>query len=109
MIGYLITPRGKELVEAYVTGVDMLWVPGVNYDRLKHMALTLNKLAFNTEDGYFAVDTDSASEKTLQALRALEIDEYVVRSPVPAVENYLKRQEYLKKHPGRGFLFGLED
>lgn len=106
MVGYRVTEKGLGLLDAYVTGAEFVWVPGVNYDRLEKMALVLNKALFGTKEGYFAVSSDYAEEWDLLAIKALEMDGYIERSVVPKVERFLAKELFKSNHPGYFPLLG---
>ena len=104
MIGYKITPSGKELIVAFLNDAEMFWLPGVNYGRLADMAKVLNRLSFDSDDGYFSVSLDHEEDNALMAVKALERDGYIERSTIPGIERYLKRQEAVRRNPRLRFL-----
>ena len=109
MVGYKITDKGMGLLQAYVTGVEFIWIPGVNYDRLTKMALVLNKITFYAKDGYFSLDPDLSDPEDLLAVKALEMDGYIERSRIPGLERYLKLESFKAQNPGRFFPHSEED
>jgi len=100
MIGYRIAERGIGLLNAYVSGAELIWIPGVNYARLEKMALVLNKMMFGAREGYFSVDFPFAEEDELLALSALEMDGYIERSIIPEAGGIASRYEKLLDHSG---------
>lgn len=108
MVGFKVTREGWALLDALISGGGVLWVPGVNYERLWELALTLNSIAFETEDGCFSIEPEEMHRKTLLHMKALERDGYIERSHLPSIEKYLRGERFLQAHPGKRFLF-LED
>ena len=101
MIGYRITEKGANLLNSYLSGAEFIWIPGVNYDRLNQMALTLNKVLFGSEDGWFSIDPECTDKDDLLALKALEMDGCIERSKIPNLERCLKYEAMRERHPER--------
>lgn len=96
MIGYRVTEKGAQLLEAFLAE---LWIPGMDDRRLQDMALTLTKMTFNSADEYFSLNSFLADEVTLLNLKALERERYIERTPVPEINRMYRNEEFQKKHP----------
>jgi len=100
MVGYKVTEKGYELLAVFIEDREFIWVPGVDYDKLREMAKTLMRLIYNKDDEYFVFDKDDERFDPI-IVASLEYGEYIERSEIPRVESYLRWQERKKRHPGR--------
>lgn len=97
MIGYKITERGMGLLQAYIAGIEFIWIPGVNYDRLFSMASILNKLYLCGREGYISVDPQEVDGTTLRNISALKMDGFIENDILPIAGELVEYQDMLSR------------